>query len=424
MKGRKLPERNSQTYLESLQEDGLYFDQKSDGLFLRKRGKYSSWVFRRYLKGKRYDLGIGGLRKVSLIQARKEAARLNLLSDSEFIASLEKKKEDKTPPEINLSFSDVASQYEEWNLEVGNWQELDKAHRVYLSRMKNHVLPVLGDLKFKEITCEDVARIAVRCWDKPETVQRVIQLTKRIFDWAKAKSLYSHDNPADRTGALKYLLPTERYAPTNRGAISVQDLPLFMKELHEHFKDSNARRCAFFAVLTATRSQTAREAKWSQIDLDKRVWDIPPSQLKMKSNGGLVVPLADEVIEFLKTLRREEGQELIFPNRYGRLMTDTMFSNVVADLPTKWLDEEQGRLLEHEVRATMHGIARATFRTWAQDDRLGNDKKFDARTAELCLHHKVQDAYNGAYERNKSFIRRREMMSAWAEYCFSLISPK
>ncbi|WP_370826804.1 hypothetical protein [Parasutterella excrementihominis] len=102
-------------------------------------------------------------------------------------------------------------------------------------------------------------------------------------------------------------------------------------------------------------------------------------------------------------------------------MTDTAFSNVVKDLPSKWIDCEQTRSREKEVRATPHGIARATFRTWAQDDELGNDQRFSDRVAELCLHHKPQDGYNGAYERNKSFIRRREMMDAWAKYCFSLI---
>ncbi len=61
----------------------------------------------------------------------------------------------------------------------------------------------------------------------------------------------------------------------------MKELPAFMKELHDNFVGSNANRCAFFAILTATRSQTAREAKWSQIDFENKVWDIPPSQLKM-----------------------------------------------------------------------------------------------------------------------------------------------
>ena len=117
------------------------------------------------------------------------------------------------------------------------------------------------------------------------------------------------------------------------------------------------------------------------------------------------------------------------------MFSDAVFSNAVKrineyrtslrdedgrPLP-KWIDKAESLKRGKEVGITQHGIARATFRTWAQDDSLGNDRRFDARTAELCLHHKVTDAYNGAYERNASMIRRREMMEAWAEYCFSRV---
>ena len=52
--------------------------------------------------------------------------------------------------------------------------------------------------------------------------------------------------------------------------------------------------------------------------------------------------------------------------------------------------------------------------------RIGNDKRFSASIAELCLHHKIDDAYNGAYERNQALKSRAEMMQAWADYCYSL----
>lgn len=410
----------TQSFVDNVRQDGFYFDHKVEGLCFRKRGdKHCSWYFRRTIQGRRREVGLGSTKKLSLVQARAEATRLRALSDDDFLRRFEKKPDD--PKERSHTFSDVAKLYEAWNLEVGKWSELDKAHRVYLSRMKNHVLPFIGGKEINTLTCDDIAELAKRIYDKPDTVERVIQLIKRIFDWAKAKRLFNHDNPADKAGALKFLLPPGKHITQNRGALSVKELPDFMKTLYENLGNSNAFRCGFFAVLTATRSQTAREAKWSQINFDERIWDIPPSQLKMSENGALIVPLADEVIDFLRSLPRQEGQDLIFPNPRGKVMTDAMFSNIVSRLPGQWIDSEQTRSQEREVRATMHGIARATFRTWAQDDELGNDKKFDARIAELCLHHKVNDGYNGAYERNKSFIRRREMMNAWAKYCFGLI---
>lgn len=290
-----------------------------------------------------------------------------------------------------------------------------------MSKLKCHILPIIGDKKFSEISCNDISLVAIPIWNKLDTVNRTLRLIKTIFDWAKAKGLTKNDNPADRKGPLKYLLPNEKFIATNRGALSVPELPDFMKTLYENLGDSMAFRCGFLAVLTATRSKTAREAKWSQFDFDKKEWSIPPSQLKVSDNGALIVPLSDKVIEFIKTIPKVEGLDLMFPNGFGKVMSDSMFSNIVSRLPGKWIDEELSLKKEKEIRATMHGIAKATFLTWSQDDSLGNDKKFDSRIAELCLHHKINGGYNGAYERNKSIIRRREMMEAWADYCFSKI---
>lgn len=142
----------------------------------------------------------------------------------------------------------------------------------------------------------------------------------------------------------------------------------------------------------------------------------------MSSNGALIVPLADPVIEWLLSWRPENASGLLFPGPKGKILSDSMVSRIIALSCKKdhnWLDEAQSLKTMKTVRPTLHGCARATFRTWAQDDTLGNDKRFDPRIAELCLHHKVKDIYNGAYERNQSFLRRREMMQAWAGYCFS-----
>lgn len=422
-----MSEKFTQNFVEKIETDGMYFDSRVVGLIFRKRGPARSWFFRRKISGKQKMIGLGALKRISLVQARSQASKLQSMTNEEFLLFIENRKNKAATPEESkkpLTFRDVANQFENWNLEMGKWKELDKGHRVYLSRMKCHILPVLGDKIFDDITVEDIAQIAKNLQDKSDTLDRVLnRILKLLFNWARAKKLYSHDNPADKSGALQFLLPPPKFKSSNRGALSVAELPDFMKELYEHLGESYSFRCGFFAVLTATRSQTARMAKWSQIDFEEQVWTIPPSQLKVSDNGYLVVPLADEVIEFLRRIPRKEECDLIFPNQKNVVMSDTIFSRVVRNLPTKWIDTEQSKNTEREVLATMHGIARATFRTWSQDDSLGNDKKFDARIAELCLHHKIQDAYNGAYERNQSFIRRRELMEEWAKFCFSKIKP-
>jgi len=412
----------SRQIAETVSEDGIYHDTLVQGFYLRVQKGYGNFFYRRTVKGKRYGINLGSRNNVKFLEARKKASLLSLLDDAEFLDSTNQKKKNRAEQaREELTFSKVAQLYIDWNISVGNWVEQEKQHRVALSRLKCHILPSIGDKKFSEINCNDISNLAIPIWNRLDTVNRCLRLVKAIFDWAKAKGLTKNDNPADRNGPLKYLLPNERFISTNRGALSVPELPFFMKTLYENLGDSMAFRCGFLAILTATRSKTAREAKWSQFDFEKKEWIIPPSQLKVSDNGALIVPLSNKVIEFIKTIPKVEGLDLMFPNGVGKVMSDSMFSNIVSRLPGKWIDRELSLKKEKEIRATMHGIARATFRTWSQDDVLGNDKRFDSRIAELCLHHKADDGYNGAYERNKSMIRRREMMEAWADYCFSKI---
>lgn len=98
-----------------------------------------------------------------------------------------------------------------------------------------------------------------------------------------------------------------------------------------------------------------------------------------------------------------------------------MVSRFVKRTPGDRIDQAETLKRGEPVRPTQHGIARATFMTWSQDDGLENDQKFDVRVAHMALHHKLQDGYNGAYERQSLFNRRRELMEAWAEYCFSAV---
>lgn len=415
----------TQRSLEALVTPGKFPDPVTPNLFLRIRGTGKSWYYRRMIDKRRVDIGLGAFKRVNLAAARAEASTLNGMNNSEFRQFVEdrKKKRSKSVDQCRhaeqLTFRDAAKMFADWNIEVGNWQELDKAHRVFNGRMRMYVLPVIGDCILDEVTPALVASIAQPIWHMPDTVDRCLRFTRQVFNWSIAKNLTSISNPADRTGPLQYLLPQERHVTKNRGAISVAELPSLFRCIYDRFGNTASGRCFLFSVLTATRSGTARLATWEQIDFERREWLIPPEQLKMSENGSLIVPLPDIVIDWLSSFRPDNASGLIFQNRLGRALSDSMVSRLIKDSGENWIDLSQTAKLGEPVRPTLHGVARATFRTWAQDDSLGNDKRFDPRIAELCLHHKVKDIYNGAYERNEHFKRRREMMTEWAAYCFS-----
>lgn len=400
---------------------GTYADAAARGLYLRVTGEgaHRSWLLRRTIDGHRYDVGLGGTRSLSLMKARAEAARLMTLPPATFIAEVRPQKKAAPERPTVRTFKQVCDEFILWNIEVGNWEELSKSHRVFESRMRCHVWPKIGALPIDEIKPSDMAEIVTPNWHRPDVVDRCLAFAKKVFDWAKAKGYTTRDNPADRRGALQFLLPSTKHVVQNRGALAVKDLPAFFAATLRE-SQCPARQCFEFSILTATRNQTAREARWEQIDFEQKIWTVPPEQLKVKANGALVVPLAPQVIAFLQAIDPpHEG--LIFPNPKGEVMSDTMVGRVAHLTPGEWIDEAETLKRGVKVLPTQHGIARATFMTWSQDDALGNDKRFDVRVAHMCLHHKLQDGYNGAYERQSMFIRRRELMEAWADYCYSAV---
>ena len=82
-----------------------------------------------------------------------------------------------------------------------------------------------------------------------------------------------------------------------------------------------------------------------------------------------------------------------------------------------WIDPIQSEAEGKPVKVTQHGTARATFKTWTRTGK--NLKRFDTDAVEMCLAHKVNDKYNGAYDRASLMEERRRVMEAWGEFCFS-----
>lgn len=252
--------------------DGVYTDPLTPGLSLRVRsgGKHRAWVFRRMVDRCRKDVGLGGVASVSLAQARLAAMQLRLMSDEDFLAHIQSKRSAKlnavakaSEADSSLTFRDVCKKFMEWNVRVGNWDDWDKRHRGFETIMRLHVYPLIGDLPFAKISAKDVAKIGAEIWDQTDLVDRSLQFTRQTFDWGKANGFFDGDNPADRKGALRYLLPRRKHVKQHRGALSVPELPEFFAELvRPPLKP--ARALFAFSVLTATRSATARFARWRE----------------------------------------------------------------------------------------------------------------------------------------------------------------
>lgn len=425
--------------IRSIKKEGFHAVGGVKGLMLRinPSGKY--WVLRYSLNGKRRDLQFASYPNQSLKEARQAAQKYrNLLDDGIDPIEWRHNKvqevllEEKHSKIATKTFSVMSEEYIQYLIGIGKYEEHPNELKQIQSRLRKHINPVIGNKVFHSIVDKDVAQLLLpyRKTKHYALENKLRQLIGQIYMWARAMQLTDAEVPTNAK-ELSYLLPKRESKPQNNHPMfPVSEIPEFMKDLH--FRPSISAKCLEFAILTASRSKNAREATWDQFDFSKNKWTIPANQMKKGDlNGDHIVPLSKQLKEFLAKLKEYDltNSKYLFPSPVGggilsdgslKAVIQRMHNDRIMNVGKGYTDPKQRHPKTNLPRvATPHGTARASFRTWAQDDELGNDKRFSERVAELCLHHKLKDGYNGAYERNQAMKSRAEMMQAWADYCYS-----
>jgi integrase len=157
-----------------------------------------------------------------------------------------------------------------------------------------------------------------------------------------------------------------------------------------------------FQILTAARPSEAREAKWSEMRLDERLWVVP--EFRMKEGRQHEVPLSDAALALLEKAERRQTSDWIFA---GRGMD-------VVSLDSVWrLLQQLAYLDDNGVPITAHGF-RSSFSTW------GNTAtKHDWQLIEMALSHEIKGKGNvrGRYFHGTLLEQRRPLMEDWGNFC-------
>jgi integrase len=271
--------------------------------------------------------------------------------------------------------------------------------------------------RINEITTLDIEQILRPVWrSKPETGRKLLVRLRRVFDYARVHLRDRHgvampSNPA----AWQDLRDRgfERITKLSRGrqaALDYQQAPEFLSALRN--RQGIAARALEVTLLTGLRTGEVIGAEWSEIDLQKKTWTIPPERLKDRRTRTEPhrVPLSPPVAALLKALPRLGNH--VFPgHRAAKPLIDMAMLRLLKDIinrddsgKPRWVDPKSGRPI------TPHGL-RATFRTW------GEDAGFPRDHLEESLGHQIGTAVERAYRRTDSFDRRRAIMDAWARFC-------
>ena len=180
-------------FVRNVSQTGRYCD--GHGLYLDVRPTGSrGWIQRLTIRGRRTELGLGGLPLVSLKEAREKAfANRKLARDGGDLLA-EKRRAESMP-----TFAEAARQV--WNQLRPGWRSPQHA-QLWLSSLERYAIPRIGEMPVSEVTSADVIGILALIWhDVPPTARKLRQRIRAVMEWAVAMDLRP-DNPCDRIGPV------------------------------------------------------------------------------------------------------------------------------------------------------------------------------------------------------------------------------
>jgi integrase len=382
-------------------KDGCHAD--GGNLYLLVRGASKSWVFRfTSPTGERRRMGLGPLHSVSLADARKRATELReqLHHSTHPIDPIAARQEAKFEQQIgkhrNKTFEFCADAY--ISAHQNEWKNIKHAQQ-WSNTLSQYAYPVFGNIPVGEIDEALILNVLTPIWaSKTETATRLRGRIESVLDWATFNKFRNGENPARWKGHLEHSLakPNKVTKVKHHAAMPYQELPAFFKELRA--RDGTGAKALELLILTGCRSGEIRGAVWTEIDLERKLWVIPPGRMKMAQEHR--VPLSQAAIELLNALPRMEDTELVFPSSKP--------NTPLSDMTLTAVLRRSGN-----GHFTVHGF-RSCFRDW-----LAETTNYPNEACELALAHSISNKVEAAYRRGDMLDKRVLMMNDWANYCKS-----
>ena len=360
---------------------GLYLEVTPSG------GKH--WRFRFRLAGKEGLYAIGSYPDIKAAEARrlKEEARL-LVKQGINPTNQRKLKKIAEQYERATTFQAVA---EEWFAATsGTWSNGHKSHVETI--LKKDVYPRIGALPVKDLKTPTIYEV-LRKIEARQAPTRAI-LARQIIGSVFNLAIMTHRAEYNVVEPLKGKVA--RRVVEHRKHLSDNDLPDFLRKLHDYTGHQTTSIALNLLMLTAVRPGELCGATWSEFNIEKAEWRIPKERMKM--GEAHLVPLARQSLELLEHLRVLTGHDThLFPAQGTKSKT----------MPTATLRNAVAKMGFAD-RFSPHG-ARGTFST------LCNEAGFRSDVIERQLAHGERNKVRAAYAHAEYMHERRIMMQQWAD---------
>lgn len=389
--------------VKALNQPGRYGDGNGLYLLIDKRGG-KSWMVRVQKNGRRRDIGLGSESKVSLKLARERAAQARSQIEAGIDPVAERKRAAGIP-----TFREAAALV---HAEHKRGWKNGKHQAQWLSTLNAYAFPSLGDVSVASIDAPMVRDVLAAIWlAKPETARRLRQRICTVIDWAVAKGYREASLPMP---VIDKALPRQRDKVKHHPALPFAAMPEFMQDLRR--RESVGRLALEALILTAVRSGDLRGMKWSEIDLDNNVWSVPVEDGRGKGGRVHTVPLSSQMLDLLRRAKpyRRGDSELVFPGtKRGKPLSDMTLCKVIRDMHEASIKAGEGGYVDQTENrvAVAHGF-RSSFADWVTDKT-----NFSTEVREAALAHVNPNKVTTSYTRTDYLDKRREVMSAWGDYC-------
>ncbi|EJC3619415.1 TPA: tyrosine-type recombinase/integrase [Escherichia coli] len=346
------------------------------------------WRFR--FAGKARLMSFGSYDLVSLAEARekRDTARKQVANGIDPVAE---RKAQKIAQKLSTenSFEAVSR---EWHAAKADRWTLAYREEI-IKTFEQDVFPFIGKRPIAEIKPLELLEVLKRIEKRGalEKTRKVRQRCGEVFRYAIITGRAEY-NPAPDL-AIALAVPKQKHHPF----LSAEELPHFVRDLEAYTGSIITKNATKIVMLTGVRTQEMRFATWDEIDLQKKVWEIPAERMKMRRPH--LVPLSTQVVEIfqqLKLITKNYPYIFIGRNNHTKPISKESVSQVIE-------------LLGYKGRATGHGF-RHTMST------ILHEYGFNSEWIELQLAHVDKNSIRGTYNHAQYLEKRSSMMQWYSDY--------
>lgn len=362
-----------------------------DGLRLRIKPTNSKlWLlnYKRPYTKKRTNLSLGTYPTVSLAQARKFVIEAQTLLAQDIDPKVhrdnryseEQALTEYTVEKVSLLWFELKKQNITENYAEDIWRSLER-----------HIFPRLGGVPISKLTAPQAIEVirTVEALGSLETVKRLVQRMNEMMNYAVNCALV-HANPLTRIYAV-FQKPNKN----NMAALKPEELPELMMAIANASIKRTTRCLLEWQLHTMTRPAEASGARWDEIDVEAKIWTIPPERMKKRREHR--IPLTEQVLTLLEVIKPISGhREYVFPSDRD---PKKPCNSQTANMALKRMGFA-GRLVSHGLRS----LASTTL----------NEQGFESDLIEAALAHVDDNQVRSAYNRTDYLERRIPLMCWWS----------